>query len=201
MTVFSSFPLLKSKNMVFVILLVILVSPINSMYQSQMTLSSTGLEFNPENSNQLISQTTTQSRTLCAMACNQLLSCRTLDYDSVSKRCRLFQGDSSTGSIISSASPTSVVATVRISAILYSSVHNQPCQACQYDRYEICSTNTSTCQCPTHSYWTGTVCALQLFENATCSRWNSCRKDFNLTCTPDCYGNTPKCSQAYSDSK
>jgi hypothetical protein len=28
------------------------------------------------------------------MACNQLTSCRTFDYDLVSQRCRLFEGDS-----------------------------------------------------------------------------------------------------------
>ena len=36
-------------------------------------------------------------------ACNQLSSCSIFDYESISKRCRLFQDDSTTGAIISSA--------------------------------------------------------------------------------------------------
>jgi hypothetical protein len=113
----------------------------------------------------------------------------------------LFEGDSTTGSIISSSSSTSVVGTVRISSTLYSSTYDQPCQACQQDRYEVCSTNTSTCQCPDHTYWNGSVCALQLFENETCGQVNSCRSDLNLSCLTDCYGNSPQCLQSVIYSK
>ena len=164
-------------------------------------MSSMSIEFKPKTTMQLLSETTTRTQILCSIACNQLQYCRTFDYDLVSRRCRLFEGDSKTGSIVSSASPTSIIGTVRISASLYSSTHEQSCQACQQSRYEICSTNTSTCQCPMHTYWNGAVCALQLFENDTCSQWNSCRQDFNLSCTADCYGENPKCLQVSPDSK
>jgi hypothetical protein len=114
----------------------------------------------------------------------------------------LFEGDSTTGSIISSSSSTSVVGTVRISSTLYSSIYNQPCQACQQNRYEVCSTNTSTCQCPSHTYWNGSVCALQLFENEICGQLNSCRSDLNLSCLTDCYGSfSSKCLQTVLYSK
>jgi hypothetical protein len=114
----------------------------------------------------------------------------------------LFEGDSTTGTIISSSSSTSVVGTVRISSTLYSSTYNQPCQSCQQNRYEVCSINTSTCQCPVHTYWNGLVCALQLFENETCGQVNSCRSDLNLSCLTDCYGSSaPKCLQSIIYSK
>jgi hypothetical protein len=113
----------------------------------------------------------------------------------------LFEGDSTTGSIISSSSSTSVVGTVSISSTLYASTYNQPCEACQQNRYEVCSTNTSTCQCPDHTYWNGSVCALQLFENETCGQVDSCRSDFNLSCLTDCYGDSPQCLQSMIYSK
>jgi hypothetical protein len=187
--------------MLFIVLLIVTVSPINAIYQSIMILSSMGLEFQPNNNIQLISTTTMQTRILCSVACNQLPSCRTFDYDLVSKRCRLFEGDSTTGSIISSSSSTSLVGTVQISSDLYSSTYNQPCQACQQDRYEVCLTNTSTCGCPDHTYWNGLVCALQLFANDSCGQLDACRSDLNLTCITDCYGYFVECLSSVSNSK
>jgi hypothetical protein len=160
-----------------------------------------GLKYQPNNNIQLISTNSIQTKLLCSVACNQLSSCRIFDYDTVSKRCRLFEGDLTTGSIISSSSTASVVGTVQISSNLYSSVYNQSCQFCQQNRYETCSINASTCQCSGHTYWNGLVCALQLFENETCGQLNSCRSDLNLSCLSDCYGQFSKCSPLIIDSK
>jgi hypothetical protein len=172
-----------------------MILPINGIYQSNMKLSFMGLEFQPSSNIQLISTQTIQTKILCSASCNQLSSCRTFDYDLVSKRCRLFVADSTTGSIVSSSSSTSVVGTVDITAGLYSSLYNQPCQICQQNRYAICSTNTSLWQCPMHTYWDGSVCALQGFENDTCGQSNACRSDFNLSCTSTvCYTEFQKCS-------
>jgi len=178
-----------------------MVPSTNAVYQSLIQLSSMGMEFQPQNNVQLISIQTAQTTVLCSAACNQLSPCRTFDYDLVSKRCRLFEGDSTTESIILSSSSTSFVGTVLISSTLYSSIHDQNCQACQEDRYETCSTTTNTCQCPNHTYWNGSICALQLFANETCVLGNTCRSDLNLTCTPDCYGCSPKCLATVFDSK
>jgi hypothetical protein len=179
--------------MLHILLLVVIISSIDCIYQSNIEFTSMGLKYQPNNNAQLISTQSIQTKLLCSAACNQLSSCRILDYDSVSKQCRLFEGDSTTGSIIPSSSSTSVVGTVRVSSNLYSSVHNQPCQSCQQNRYEVCSTNTSTCQCPPHTYWNGSVCVLQLFQNETCGQLNSCRSDLNLSCLTDCYGSSPTC--------
>ena len=174
-------------------LLLIISLPINAIYQSRMIFSSMGKEFQPQNNIQLLSTKTIPTKIRCAAACNQLLSCRTFDYDSVSQRCRLFEGDSTTGSIIASSSSTSLVGSILISSTLYSSTHNQPCQTCQENRYETCVTNTSACQCPSHSYWDGSICALQLFGNDQCNFTDSCRWDLNLTCQRDCYGVFKQC--------
>ena len=165
-------------------------------------MSSMGFEYQPQNSIQLIATKTIQTKILCSAACNQLTSCRTFDYDSVSKRCRLFEGDSTTGSIISSSSSTSVVGTIYISSNLYAPTHDEPCQMCQQNRYQVCSINTNLCQCPPNTYWNGFVCALQLFLNDSCGPLDVCRSDLNLTCTgTNCYGETGKCLPSNSTSK
>ena len=175
---------------------------INAIYQSTLTISSVGYEFQPRYSFQLLVSTTAQTIITCTAACNQLSSCRTFDFDSVSKRCRLFEADTATtGSIIVSSSSTSQVGSVLISSDLYSSIHNQPCASCQMDRYETCPANTSVCQCPGNSYWDGSVCALQSFENDTCNQQNACRSDLNLTCTLDCSGLFSQCVSILADSK
>ncbi|CAF3800152.1 unnamed protein product [Rotaria sordida] len=179
--------------MLLIILIIINVLPIDSIYQSYMKLTSTGLEYTPNNTIQLLATEIIQTKILCSEACNQLSSCRIFDYDLISKRCRLFEGDSTTGSIISSSSSTSIVGIVQIFSTLYSSIHNQSCQACQENRYEICFTNINKCQCPANTYWNGSVCALQLFENDTCTQRDACRSNLNLTCTTDCYGDWSKC--------
>ena len=175
------------------LLLLGMILPINSIYQSMVVFSSMSLEYQPKYAIQLISTTISQSKLRCSETCNQISSCRILDYDSVSQRCRLFEGDLTTGSIISSSSTTSIVGALRIDSSLYSSIHGQSCQSCQQDRYEACSSNTTTCQCPLHTYWDGSICALQLFQNDVCSQPDMCRSDFNLNCGSYCNGYTPKC--------
>ncbi|CAF0913916.1 unnamed protein product [Adineta ricciae] len=180
---------------IFVILLSLPIAHTN--YESRIAITPSGYEFQLTYSIQLLVSTTAQTIITCSAACNQLASCRTFDFDSVSKRCRLFEADGiTTGSIIVSSSLTSRVGTVQISSDLYSSTHNQPCTWCQMDRYETCSANTSTCQCPRNSYWDGSVCALQLFQNNTCKQQNACRSDLNLTCAQDCSGIFTKCVSA-----
>ena len=111
-----------------------------------------------------------------------------------SRRCRLFEGDLTTGSMIPSASATSVVGTMVISPSMFAQSHAQPCQACVDSRYEICDANTSTCQCRPHSFWNKSTCAMQLFANETCSQVGSCRSDLNLTCVADFIGQFRECA-------
>ncbi|CAF1637774.1 unnamed protein product, partial [Rotaria magnacalcarata] len=117
----------------------------------------------------------------------------------ISKRYRLFEGDSTTGSINSPLSPTSIVGVVSISSSIYSSINNQLCQSCTENRYEVCFASTNRCQCPVNAYWNGSLCALQRFGNATCEKQDACRSDLNLTCATDCYGNFLRCLPLFFD--
>ena len=168
-------------------------SMIHSIYQSRIMFSPAAHEFQPRDSIQLISVTTARSRTICSAACNEQPICRTFDYDSASTRCRLFEADQTTGSIIPSISSTSIVGNVLISPSQFFHIHNQSCETCQEDRYEYCSINGSTCQCRPHTFWNGSICLLQLFENDTCSQIDACRSDLNLTCATE-YGQLSICT-------
>ena len=159
-----------------------LVFSVHTIYQSAIHLSSHGFEFQPQHNVQLMQESMTQNRLLCSVACNQQRFCRTFDYDSTSTRCRVFEADTATGSIVPCNSSTSIVGTVILSSLLFATMHNQSCETCQESRYEICSPSSSTCQCPSHTFWNGSVCLLQLFVNASCSQTNDCRTDLNLTC-------------------
>ena len=173
--------------------------PVNGIYSSRFTFSSPGQEFQLKLSNQLISSVTVRSRLMCAAQCNEYISCRTLDYDSNSRRCRLFEADLTTGSSISSASSSLVVGYVTLSMPLYAPIHDEPCSACQENRYQICSVNTSTCQCPLNAFWNGTICSLQLFQNATCNQVDACRPDLNLSCAKGSNSTFTRCTPGTVD--
>jgi hypothetical protein len=181
--------------------LLLALPSINPIYQSYMTLSPFGMEFQLWKGVQQLSRTTASTNLRCAALCNQLITCRTFDYDTVSRQCRLFEADMTTGSIIVSSSPSSVVGNVVVDASTFANTHDQSCSLCQQSRYEICSVNTSSCQCPPHTYWNGLVCALQLLNNQSCSQGDACRSDLNLTCSANCYGESPRCQVSTPTSK
>ena len=167
--------------------------PATSTYQSYIDISSVGHEFQSRNSLQLILQITSASRLHCSLASHQHFTCRAFDYDSVSGRCRLFEGDLTTGSIVPSLSPTSSVGVFTVSPGLFSQIHDKSCQACEDSRYETCSPITQQCQCGPHTFWDGSMCSLQEFENDSCSQVNACRADLNLVCTRSINGSFINC--------
>ncbi len=174
-------------SLIFLISCLVFVSP-TIQDQSKSYFSNFGLEFLAiDNSSSLISILTTKSRLFCSAECNKLIDCRTFDYDDDSKQCRIWNADLTTGSIVPSPSkPRSSVGTIQLSTKNYINSHNQSCDKCQYSRYEICDTITNTCQCPSKTYWNGSMCLTQLFQNQICTSAEACRSDLNLTCRPSC---------------
>ena len=115
-----------------------------------------------------------------ASACNLNPQCRTFDYDALSRVCRLFEGALNTGNIISAVS-SSRVGSVQYFSKFFTAI-NQSCSQCIENRYLTCSNNT--CQCPLHSFWNGTQCINQRYQNASCSNNNWCRNDLSgLICS------------------
>jgi hypothetical protein len=115
-----------------------------------------------------------------SLACYLNVQCRTFDYDSSSLVCRLFEGTLDTGYIVSAAS-TSCVGFLKYVPIFFTAF-NQTCSQCTKNRYLTCSNNT--CQCPLHSFWNGSQCVNQRYENASCLSNEWCRNDpFGLICS------------------
>ena len=164
-------------------MLVTILLTADAMYQSRFSISSTGYQFEPRNSIQLILTAAAQTQTICAATCNKIPACRVFNYDSTSSFCQLFEGDLTTGLMIPSLSNTSAVGIVITSPSQFAHKYNQSCDICQDDRYLHCSINTSVCQCRPRTFWNGAVCLLQLFPNDTCSQMDACRSDLDLSCT------------------
>lgn len=170
------------------------VFPVNGLFSSTIIFSHTGQEFQSRSNLQLIQNTTAQSHVLCSFACNYHSTCYSFDYDRSSGRCRLFQGDLTTGSIIPSPFPNSIVGSVVLSSSLFSTVYNESCQMCQESRYHLCSATTNRCECPLDTYWNGAMCFLKLFPNSKCNHIDACRTDLNLTCVTYVNNTFTRCS-------
>lgn len=149
--------------------------------ESLVTLNETGTEFAPIDEDALLLGIYTFStNTKCIYACHSNCFCRIFDYDSVSYRCRLFEGDlQTTGFIINSNSSTSLVGQIVLSPMLFAA-YGQPCSACFNSRYLTCV--NGTCDCLQHTYWTGSMCASQNLRGGQCSSSSQCRADLNYTC-------------------
>ncbi|CAF4144262.1 unnamed protein product, partial [Adineta steineri] len=185
----------KSRQLVtFIWPLFFLASTVNPIYsekisQSRIVYYPIGTQYSPVNqAAQLLSTTIRNSLKACAIACNQNVLCRIIEYDiSASGQCRLFEGDiDTTGSIITLSSQ-SRVGVVQISASLFSQ-HGFSCgTSCQENRYLTCH-NDSTCQCMPHTYWneTASVCMPQSsLLGAPCQQnMSMCREDLGYSCLP-----------------
>jgi hypothetical protein len=172
----------------------ILVAGLLFLIQSSMQdnsvsdMSGMGREFVPiDNSHPPLLTFTAKRSLYCSLECNKRIDCRTFDFDGQSRQCRLWDGDMTTGSsVLSPSKPQSSVGTIRLSPSIYANTHNQPCDKCAQSRYETCDVNNNTCQCPSNTFWNGSMCLSQLFQNQTCSQVDTCRSDLNLTCQPSC---------------
>ncbi len=127
----------------------------SQIYQTTLTLSSVGFEFQPSDSvlDQL-DMFNAKSFMQCYYQCHTQPLCCSFDFDSVINRCRLFV----IGRIIPSSSSSSQVGTIRYSPDLYIT-YNQPCTSNYNDhsRYLVCG-NNSRYQCLTGFWWNGTTC-------------------------------------------
>ena len=151
-------------------------------------ISGMGWEFLPaDNSLPPLFTCTTKRLLYCNLECNKRIDCRTFDYDEDSRQCRLWDADTTTGFIVaSSTKPRSSVGSIKLSPSIYADIHNQSCDKCAQSRYEMCDTNSNTYQCPSKTFWNGSMCSAQLLRNQICTRVDACRSDLNLTCEPSC---------------
>jgi hypothetical protein len=168
----------------FVLLFISILLHQSYQFQSNADISNFGYTFVPVDSSVSPLLTCIQRSLLrCYAECNKLISCRTFDFDEDSGQCRLWLDDLTTGSILAVPSkPRSKVGIIKFIPDIYAATHNQPCAKCANSRYEVCDSTTSTCQCPAMTFWNGTVCLPQRYQNQSCSTLDTCRSDLNLDC-------------------
>ena len=169
----------------YYLLLVLLLRAIHTqrVYDTYITLTSSGYEFQPENvSIQLLSTLYVPSSTDCARLCALTVGCRTFDHDRANpSRCRLYEADQTSGQNIPSTS-LSIVGSVSITSQQFTSFNRAPCSTyCSVNPYLSCDAN-DTCQCAARTYWDGSVCRPQKLTGPSCSNDKECRSDLGLVC-------------------
>ena len=169
-------------HLIFLLLIKSIYS--QDLLKTRMTITAAGYEFQPVDiSKQLLDTTSVSTRMRCARVCALTEGCRIFDFNSsILGLCRLFEGDQTTGEIISSSSLTSIVGSISITSSLFSAFGNTPCNNyCRNNPYLSCNIN-NTCQCRGYTYWDETMCQLNKFTGTSCTANNQCRTDLNLTC-------------------
>lgn len=150
------------------------------IWQSYIGLCNTGLEFFPFDQQALLIAENTKSTLMCAQKCLSIRNCRTFNFDSQTKSCRLYEGDiGSTGSIGASLSAQSICGSLHLDVKDFLH-HGHSCAYCEDSRYLTCI--NSSCQCPSHTYFDGTICRSQKINGSGCTGHAECRNDLNLTC-------------------
>lgn len=172
---------------VFYILILMLAyqgENLDTSFNSQWTLSSPGFIFKPKDESLLfISQTLTESRLKCIYSCHSTTRCRIFEYDISSGRCRLFEGDLQTMDelAVDASYPQSIVGYIELD-LKWFDAYGQSCTACQQSRYLSCVNDR--CQCPSRTYFDGSVCRSQKLLGSRCIDSKECRQDLNHTCLP-----------------
>jgi hypothetical protein len=164
--------------------LVIIQAQGNSIqWQSLLSLSNWGMTFSSiDDQALLLSDTNANSFQACFQICHANMFCRIFDFDGQSNRCRLFEGNGDTmGSIMASSSSSSIVGSIQIVPGYFSNI-GLSCSFCTETRYLTCF--NSTCQCPSRTYFDGSICRSQSFIGSQCTDKTNCRVDLNMTCLP-----------------
>nr|ACD54596.1 endoxylanase precursor-like protein [Adineta vaga] len=158
-----------------------LILMINAFEPITFTLSPFGNQFQVAHTVELL---TTSCNILtiirCTTLCYRHIQCRTFDYDSTLKKCRLFEGSVDTGTLISAPSST-IVGWIILKQSLYN-FYNATNNYCMNSRFLDNNIVSNLCQCPIHTFWNGSVCANQKYVGQGCVNDNCCRTDLNLTC-------------------
>jgi len=162
----------------------------NGFEPANFALSEAGYQFEAANSVELLSTFNNVREIIpCATICYRNSQCRTFDFDSSSKQCRLFEGSVDTGSLVANFSTTKV-GSINISPSMYS-LYNASSDQCVDNRFLDSETVSGRCECPIHTFWNGSMCLNQRFINDTCENNDWCRIDLWINCLAfQCVGKT-----------
>ena len=148
--------------------------------QSSIKIWPVGTAFQPANAVELLSITTAPSFLICGSTCNINIQCRTFVYDLISKGCTLYEGEVSTGIVLTNSSTT------KLGSIIYFTnlygCYNKTDDQCSFDRYLTADNSSNLGVCPIHTYWNGSMCLNQVYSGTSCTSDEMCRMDLALRC-------------------
>ncbi|CAF1343244.1 unnamed protein product [Adineta ricciae] len=161
---------------------------LQNTFTATIILEQPGTQFIPISmSIQLLSVNLVESIMKCSMLCTDNFLCGVYDYEvSVTKQCRLFEGNANTmGYIAPSSYIQSNVGIVQLTSDLFEEYGQSCVSSCYRSRYLRCN-NNSKCDCMPHSYWNSSIlmCVPQMLKRgSSCQQnMNMCREDLNYTC-------------------
>lgn len=149
-----------------------------------------GHRFEPVDNVELLSIFTNIRSTIsCAMMCYRNSLCRTFDFDSISRRCRLFEGSFDTGSLLPNF-PSTIVGWITLDPSMFT-LYNATSSQCMNSRFLNSTSLSGHCECPIHTFWNGSMCLNQRYAGASCLQTNWCRTGLWLNCISSiCVGKT-----------
>ena len=147
---------------------------------SQIKVWPVGTNFQPANSVELISTFTARTYFICSTYCNRNIQCRTFVFDLLSNQCTLYEGEVSTGQILTN-SRTTQVGSIRYVSTLYN-CYNKSESQCVFDRYVTTTNSSNVGTCPKGTFWNGVMCINQYYQGVACSTDDMCRNDVGLVC-------------------
>jgi len=187
---FKHFSLIQMlKRFVFLICLIVRD---NALKSNVYDLSEIGHRFQPANAIELL-ETLTGIRNVmhCGIRCHHSIRCRTFQYDSSINECRLFEGSINTGQLQSNFS-SSIVGWIPIKRSMFT-LYNATIDQCRQSRLLNSSTSSGLCECPINTFWNGSMCLNQIYEQQTCMNNNWCRTDLFYICNASkCIGKISK---------
>lgn len=153
----------------------------NGFDPMKFSMSQPGHRFEPANSVEFLSIFTNVRSTIsCAMMCYRNNLCRTFNFDLISKACRLFEGSLDTGSLLPNF-PSTVVGWINIDPSMFTS-YNATSSRCVNNRFLDSTSVSGRCECPTHTFWNGSMCLNERYAGASCSGTKWCRTELWLNC-------------------
>ena len=157
---------------------------------AKFSITQPGNRFQPVNSLERLSVANNVHSTMsCAIICYSDSLCRTFDFDSNSKQCRLFEGSFDTGSLLPNFS-SAVIGWIDINTSIFD-LYNATSDRCAHSRFLDGSTLSGRCECPIHTFWNGSMCLNQRYNGSSCVQTSWCRTELWLNCISSvCVGKT-----------
>lgn len=176
------------QQLIFLSLILLSCGERSPIFESSFKITAFGTVFQPRHPNELlVPLSNSRSLMRCLMQCNENLQCRTINYDQSSQMCQLFEGELSTGILITNTSlPFARAGAMRFNTTSVSqsyTSYNRTCDRCGSGENRYVQCWNSSCRCPSKTFWNGQLCQNKMYSGSSCLASTACREDLNISCS------------------